>query len=173
MYIASANFLSKLSYIFDIITLILVKLMSIFVKMDNIDKKLLSLLRVNARIPTSKLARQLGISRSTVQSRLNRLENKNVIAGYTVQYGSDYEGQLIRAHVLIKVAQKLTGRAYVSMNKIPEITALYAISGDYDLIAIITAHSTEELSKLLDEVANLPGIERTNSSVILETKFVR
>ena len=54
-----------------------------------------------------------------------------------------------------------------------EITALYAISGEYDLIAIVTAESTEELSRLLDDIANLEGIERTNSSVILETKFAR
>jgi len=141
--------------------------------MDKNDKKLLSLLRANARMSTSELARQLGISRSTVQSRLQRLENKKVISGYTVQYGSEYESSLIRAHVLIKVSQKLTGQAYVILNKIPEITALYAISGDYDMIAIVTAESPAELSKLLDDIANLQGIERTNSSVILETRFVR
>ena len=141
--------------------------------MDNINKKLLSLLRTNARIPTSVLARQLDISRSTVQSRLKRLEDKKIIAGYTVQYGSDYERKLIRAHVSIKVAQRLTGKVSVLLKKIPEITALYATSGDYDLIAIATAESTEELSRLLDDVANLEGIERTNSSVVLEAKFSR
>lgn len=141
--------------------------------MDKTDKKLLSLLKVNARTATSELARQLDISRSTVQSRIKRLEDKGVISGYTVQYGSDYEKKLIRAHVLIKVAQKLTGKVYIALKKIPEITALYATSGEHDLIAVITAESTEELSRLLDGVANLQGIERTNSSVILETKFSR
>lgn len=150
--------------------------MSIVVKMsnlDNTDSKLLALLRTNARMPTSELARQLGISRSTVQSRLTRLENRKVIASYTVQFGSEFEGNLIRAHVLMKVSQKLTSAAYVSLKKISEVTALYAISGEYDLIAIVTAESTELLSKLLDDIANLEGIERTNSSVILETKFAR
>ena len=128
---------------------------------------------MNARLSTSELARRLDISRSTVQSRLKRLEQRKVIAGYTVQYSSNYEKKLIRAHVLIKVAQKLTGKVYVSLNKIPQISALYSISGDYDLIAVITATSTEELSTLLDQVVNLPGIERTNSSVVLETKFSR
>ena len=59
------------------------------------------------------------------------------------------------------------------LNNIPQINALYSISGDYDFIAIISAESTEELSALLDEVINLTGIERTNSSVVLETKFSR
>ena len=141
--------------------------------MDKIGKNLLALLRINARLSTSELARRLGISRSTVQSRLKRLENRKVISAYTVQYGREYEGKLIRAHVLLQVSQKLTGKAYVILKKMPEITSLYAISGEYDLIAIVTAESTEELSRLLDDIANLAGIERTNSSVILETKFAR
>ena len=141
--------------------------------MDNLNKKLLSLLRTNARMPTSELARQLGISRSTVQSRLRRLEEGKIITGYTVQFGSDYERKLIRAHVSIKVAQRLTGKVTVLLKKIPEITALYVTSGDYDLIAIVAAQSTEELSRLLDSIANLGGTERTNSSVVLETKFSR
>ncbi len=148
-------------------------LTTIIINMNKMDKNLLALLRTNARQSTSELARQLGISRSTVQSRLRRLENRKVISAYTVQYGSEFEGKLIRAHVLMQVSQKLTGKAYVILEKMPEITALYAISGEYDLIAIVTAESTEELSRLLDDIANLEGIERTNSSVILETKFAR
>jgi DNA-binding Lrp family transcriptional regulator len=141
--------------------------------LNNQDKALLSLLRINARTSTSALSRKLKISRSTVQSRIKKLEQQQIIAGYTVLLGQAYEKQLIKAHVLIKVKQKLTGRTSQELNRIPEVTSLYAISGDYDLIAVLTTESTEELSRLLDEIANLGGIERTNSSVILETRFVR
>ena len=101
------------------------------------------------------------------------MQERGVIAGYTVQYGRGRERKPIAAHVLIKVAQKLTRRVCDALNGMPEIDALYAISGDYDLIAEISAESTEELSGLLDDVANLGGVERTNSSVILETRFRR
>ena len=141
--------------------------------MDDLDKRLLALLRANARIPVSALARELGIARSTVQSRLRRLEQGKIIAGYTLQYGSDYERSLISAHVLIKVAQKLTASVYVALKNVPQINALYTISGDYDLIAVVSASSTVELNMLLDRIADMPGIERTNSSVILETAFSR
>ena len=141
--------------------------------MDDLDKRLLALLRANARIPVSALARELGIARSTVQSRLRRLEQRKVIAGYALQYGSDYERSLISAHVLIKVAQKLTASVYVALKNVPQINALYTISGDYDLIAVVSASSTVELNSLLDRIADMPGIERTNSSVILETAFSR
>ena len=147
--------------------------MSGFVKMNSTDKRLLSLLRMNARQSISELARRLDVSRSTVQSRLKRLEEKGIITGYTVQLGRDYEKTLISAHVLIKAAQKLIGNVYVSLTKMPEISALHSISGDYDLVAVITAGSTEELSTVLDEVVNLSGIERTNSFVVLDTKFSR
>lgn len=140
---------------------------------DKIDKALLAELRDNARISTSELSRRLQLSRSTVQSRLKRLQDNDVVTGFSVQLGSGYTEHLIQAHVLIELEQKLTGRALLSIKRIPGVTALYSVSGAYDMIAIVEAHSTQELSHLLDEIANLDGIERTNSSLILETKFER
>ncbi len=140
---------------------------------DNLDRQLIALLRMNARMPTSELARQLNISRSTIQSRLKRLEDKHVIKGYTVEFNEEYEKRLLKAHVLIKVVQKLTGKTWVELARMTQVSALYAINGEYDMIAVVRAESTEELNQVLDDIANLPGIERTNSSVLLETKFVR
>ena len=142
-------------------------------EIDSIDQALLAQLRDNARATTSELARQLRLSRSTVQSRLNKLLERRVITGFTVQLGESYADSLIRAHVLIELEQKLTGHAHARLKKIPKVVALHAISGAYDMIAIVEAHSTDELSRLLDEIADLDGIARTNSSVILETKFER
>lgn len=141
--------------------------------MNSIDEKLLALLRENARASTSWLARTLGLSRSTVQGRIQRLEQGGVIKGYTVIYGDEYESQKISAHVLIKLDQKLTTRTIKALHAMPELKSLYAISGDYDLIAVVQGDSTESLSHILDRLVNLEGIERTNSSVILETKFAR
>jgi DNA-binding Lrp family transcriptional regulator len=142
-------------------------------KLDNTDQALLALLRDNSRATTSELARQLDLSRSTVQGRLNRLLERQVIAGFTLQLGENYSAHLVRAQVLIELDQKLTGQAQAELKKIQKVTALYAISGAYDMIAMVEAHSTGELSRLLDEIAGLDGIARTNSSVILETKFER
>jgi DNA-binding Lrp family transcriptional regulator len=142
-------------------------------KLDNTDQALLARLRDNSRATTSELARQLDLSRSTVQGRLNRLLEREVIAGFTLQLGEDYTAHLVRAQVLIELDQKLTGQAQAELKKIQKVTALYAISGAYDMIAMVEAHSTGELSRLLDEIAGLDGIARTNSSVILETKFER
>ncbi|HAT43163.1 MAG TPA: AsnC family transcriptional regulator [Rheinheimera sp.] len=137
------------------------------------DERLLGLLRTNARASVSDLARELDLSRSTVQTRIQRLEQTGVIRGYVVEYGDSFLKSLVSAHVSIKVRQKLTTKTNNELRQIPQISELYAISGEYDLIAVVQAQSTEQLSHLLDDIGNLDGVERTNSSVILETKFRR
>ncbi len=141
--------------------------------MKLVDQQLIAKLRENARRSTSEIARELGVSRSTVNSRIKRLEDTGVIKGYTLEYGEDYANQLVSAHVLIKVNQKLTARTNRDLHQVPQIRAVFAISGDYDLIAEIEAESTASLSQILDLIGNFEGIERTNSSLILETKFRR
>ncbi|WP_337881331.1 Lrp/AsnC family transcriptional regulator [Rheinheimera sp.] len=137
------------------------------------DERLLSILRSNARASISDLARVLNLSRSTVQNRMQRLEQSGVIQGYVLQYGSAYLSSLVSAHVSIKVKQKLTTKTNVELKQIPQISELYAISGEYDLIAVLQAQNTAQLSQLLDDIGNLEGVERTDSAVILETKFKR
>lgn len=137
------------------------------------DEKLLALLQRDARASISDLARALSLSRATVQHRLQKLQDNGVIKSYTVELGDIYLANLVSAHVSIKVKQKLTARTNTELRQMPQISALYAISGEYDLIAIVQAQSTEQLSHLLDDIGNLEGVERTTSSVILETKFKR
>jgi DNA-binding Lrp family transcriptional regulator len=137
------------------------------------DWQLLSILRSNARASISDLARALKLSRSTVQNRLSKLEESGVIKGYSVEFGSEYLSDLVCSHVAIKVRQKLTVKTSAQLRQLSQISELYAISGEFDLIAVVQAHSLEQLSKILDDIGNLDGVERTNSSVILETKIKR
>jgi DNA-binding Lrp family transcriptional regulator len=137
------------------------------------DKKLLLRLRQNARSSISDLARALDLSRSTVQNRIARLEASGVIRGYSVELGGEFSANQVEAHVSIKVFQKLTARTNTALEQISQVSQLYSVSGEYDLIAIVQAQSLEELSAVLDEIGNLEGVERTNSAVVLETRFRR
>lgn len=141
--------------------------------MDSLDQRLIRSLQSNARRSTSELARTLQVSRATVQNRLRRLEQDGTIRGYTVQLGEPFLRGLISAHVLIEVEQRLTAAVSRQLKTIAEISALYAISGDFDLIVVIRAQGTEALSHLLDQIGSLDGVIRTKSSVILETKLQR
>ena len=85
----------------------------------------------------------------------------------------EYEKNSLMAHVLIEATQKLSGQTFVALGKLTQLTSLFAISGDYDMIAMVRASSPLELNQLLDRIADMPGVVRTNSSVILETKIRR
>ncbi len=141
--------------------------------MDELDQHLLDALQDNAREPTAALARRLRVSRSTVQSRIQRLEERGVIAGYTVRLSDETARRMIRAHVSINLSPKLTAAVVQALKRIPEVRALHAISGAHDLIAVVRTGTMEEMDALIDRIGAIDGIERTTSSIIMATKFER
>jgi len=137
------------------------------------DRALLSLLGDNARMPVAELARKLGLSRTTVQARIERLEADGVISGYGIKLSDAYLSGLVRAHVLITIAPKALAGVTAALAAIKEVTTLHSVSGSFDLIAILTAPSIADLDRLLDGIGALDGVERTLSSVILSTRISR
>lgn len=137
------------------------------------DEELLSILRCNGRASISDIARVLNLSRTTVQNRIAKLEQNQVIKSYSVELGSGYENQLVSAHVSLKVKPKLRSSVSTALRKIHQISQHYSISGEYDLLAIVQAQTLEQLSRVLDNMCSLEGVERTNTSLILETLFKR
>ena len=137
------------------------------------DQALLNLLREDARASTAELARRLGVSRTTVQSRIERLERKGVIAGYSVRLGADYEKSLIQAHVLITVSPKLAAQVVARLAGVEAVRAVHSVSGSFDMIAMLAARSMAELDAAVDAIGALDGVERTLSSIILSTRLSR
>lgn len=137
------------------------------------DESLLSLLREDARASTAAIARRLGLSRTTVQNRIERLERQGVIAGYTVRVQDDYERSLIRAHIMITVRPKQMAAVAKALHAIREVHLLYSISGGFDLIALAVAATVGAMDELTDRIGAIDGVERTTSSIILSTKFER
>jgi DNA-binding Lrp family transcriptional regulator len=141
--------------------------------MKDADTKLLDLLRANAREPTASLARKLGLARSTVQERLARLERDGVIKGYTVRLADEARASRLRAVVMIETDPKQADRVSVELKKMPEVRSLAALSGSYDLIAMIETDTAARIDALLDRIGRAPGVARTVSSIILSEKFSR
>ncbi|CAN5836882.1 Lrp/AsnC family transcriptional regulator [soil metagenome] len=143
------------------------------VAVDATDARLLALLRDDARAPTAELARKLGLSRTTVQSRMERLQRQRVIAGFTITVPDELEAHLVRAHVLITLAPKRSGAIEQALRKIAEVRVLHSVSGPFDLIAIVAAASIGELDALIDRIGGLDGVERTTSAIVLSTRIQR
>ncbi|MCF1463890.1 Lrp/AsnC family transcriptional regulator [Agrobacterium vitis] len=137
------------------------------------DRELLALLGENARMPVATLARRLGLSRTTVQARLERLEREGVIAGYGLRLSDAYQSGLIRAHVMITMAPKALSSVTAELAAIQQVTALHSVNGPYDLIAMLAAPSILEVDRLIDRIGELSGVERTLSSIILSTRIAR
>lgn len=141
--------------------------------MDKKNQQLLDLLKANAREPTASLARKLSLSRTAVYERIAKLEAQGIITGYTVCINQKLQQPEIRAQVMISVQAKQTRHIVANLEKITTIKSLHAVSGEFDFIALVKAHSTEEIDSTLDTIGEMEGIEKTLSSVMLSTKFER
>ena len=142
-------------------------------QMDELDRRLLDLLRENARAPAAQLARALGVSRTTLQSRLERLERTGVITGYTVRLADAHERGQIHAYVLMTVSHKQSAAVVQAVRKLSGVRLLQSVSGPFDLIARAVAPGVKEMDALIDALGALPGVERTTSSIVLSTKVDR
>lgn len=136
------------------------------------DQALLSILAANARESTASIARKLGLSRTTVQERIHRLEKSGVIRGYTVQLAARTPAH-VSAQVLLNVNPKRVEEVVRDLKAMPNCAALHAVSGVFDYVVTVDAASTQELDRCLDCIGALAGIERTQTLVVLSTRFER
>ena len=141
--------------------------------MDDLDEHLLDRLRENARAPVAELARALGLSRTTVQSRLSRLERTGVIAGYAVRLSEARDAAPIHAHVLLTVEPKQAGAVAEALKRLSGVRRLQSVSGPCDMVAAIEAPNVSALDALIGEIAGLAGVERAGSAIVLATRFDR
>src|SRR3954470_23221937 len=95
--------------------------------LDDTDRKLIALLRANARTPTAALARNLGLSRSAVQERLRRLERDGVTQGYPLPVASVAPKGGVPAHVRLTLVPKMQDGAMAAVKGLPEATAAYTV----------------------------------------------
>ena len=137
------------------------------------DSRLIALLKANAREPVASLARKLGLARSTVQERIARLEREGVIRGYTTLLSDESEARRLRAVVMIAADPRQADRIGAELKRMPEVRALSAVSGAYDMMAIVEGETPQRMDAALDRIGKATGVARTVSSIILSEKFSR
>lgn len=136
---------------------------------DDLDHRLIAALREDGRAPVSKLATILGVSRATVQTRLDRLLESGAVLGFTVRARQDYDDRAIRAIMMIEVAGRSTTAVIRQLRGLPELHSLHTTNGAWDLIAEIRAMSLSDFDRVLREVRNIDGILNSETSLLLSS----
>ena len=129
--------------------------------LDEIDRKLIAALQINARESVATLARQLGIARTTVTSRLARLESTKVITGYGVRLGQRVVDGGLQAYVGITVQPRSGKEVLRRLSVLAQVQQLCAVSGEFDYVAWLRTDSPEQLDELLDLIGSVDGVEKT------------
>ena len=137
--------------------------------MDETDRQLISLLRQNARMNVADLAHRLGVSRGTVTNRIRKLEDQQVIVGYTVRLRPDAAPEHIRAWMGVLIEGNTTRQVIASLLGEPGVVTLHDTNGRWDLLAEIEASSMKELSEVLERIRLISGIRSTETNIHLAT----
>lgn len=141
-------------------------------QIDETDHALLALLRENARMPVAVLARRLGLARTTVQARLDRLEATGVVQGYTLRLNDALKAPL-RATALVSIEPRSTPTVLARLQTLPGVRTVHTTSGRFDLIVGLEAETTEALDATLDRIGEAKGVKGSESLVHLSTRLDR
>ncbi len=138
--------------------------------MDDLDRKLLALLRTDSRLPAASLAASLNISRATVRARLDRLIAQGIIQGFTVTLKSAEASNVVRSIVMIEIAGQGDDRVVRKLMGFPQVRHLYTTNGRWDLVAELETESLEAFDEILRQIRNVEGISSTETSILLAAR---
>ena len=139
--------------------------------MDSIDLKIVSMLKKNARVSASAIAKEVGLAVSSVTERIRRLENTGVILQYTALVDhSKIEGG-ITAMIGIKIEHtRYIDEVADAISNDPHVVTFYTLTGDLDFLASVYAVSTEEFRQVHRAIASLEGVSAVKTYYILGTR---
>ncbi|WP_323772246.1 Lrp/AsnC family transcriptional regulator [Antarctobacter sp.] len=136
---------------------------------DDLDKRLIAILREDGRAPVSKLATVLGVTRATVQNRLARLIDSGAVLGFTIRAREEYGPDVVRAIMMIEVSGQSTTRVIRSLRGIAALRQLHSTNGKWDLVAELSAESLADFDRVLRDVRGIPGITNSETSILLSS----
>lgn len=135
-------------------------------RLDETDRKLVSILQAHGRKPTASIARDLNLSRTAVQARIARLERDGIILGYSANLAF-HTGGNVAAMVMLRLSVRPCRVVLDIVLQWPEVLHAYSISGQDDAVLIVSAPTTQSLSRLSDRLLGVDGIQSAETTIIL------
>ena len=136
-------------------------------ELEQRDKQLIALLKQNGRESVVSLSKKLGVSRATIQNRIEMLERRKIIKGFTVLFDDEYDSRLLRALMSVNLRAGVSRKVIENLRTRPQVTKILSVSGVYDLMIELTVETTIELDRQVDDIREIEGIEHTVTSIIL------
>jgi len=137
--------------------------------LDEIDRKLLRELLIDSKRSYRELARSVGVSTATVINRVQRLESSGVIKGYTIIVDHERLGFELTVVTEITVSKGRLIEVEEAVSKLPNVCAVYDVTGLTDAMVVAKFRSRRDLSKFTKGLLAMPYVERTNTHVVLTT----
>lgn len=138
--------------------------------MDDTDRQLVALLRQNARLPVSSLAASLGVSRGTVQNRIDRLLRAGVVGGFTIRERADAAGQGVRAIMMVEVRGDRSASVLRALRGLPEVSCVHTTNGRWDAVVELRADDLEGFDAMLRRIRQIDGVANSETSLLLSSR---
>jgi len=134
---------------------------------DEVDRRLIGLLRSNAREPAAALAKKLKVSRGTVQNRIAKLQAGGVVRGFTIRTSGGAEANRVRAIMCIAIEGEKSAKVVRALRGFPEVENVHTTNGRWDLVAELATDTLAGFSQALDQIRLIEGIAATETSLLL------
>ena len=138
--------------------------------MNVTDQRVINFLRHSGRASVTQIAENLGITRATVRSRMEKLEENGEILGYSVVLKSDTETRPVRGLMMIEIEGMGTERIVKQLYNFPEVIAIHTTNGRWDLIVELATETLEQFDKLLSRLRQVNDIKSSETSLLLSTR---
>ncbi len=135
--------------------------------LDQMDRRLIALLKIDSRASITVLAARLEVSRATVQNRLERLVKSGAITRFTIELASQDDTRLVRAVMMIEIEGNLEKTVTGRLRQMPEIANSHPTNGKWDLIVVIETPNLAEFDRALREVRQIRGVRNSETSILL------
>ncbi|SLN17869.1 Leucine-responsive regulatory protein [Pseudoruegeria aquimaris] len=148
----------------------MVKMSGRVIVLDKVDLELISALRRDARASLSELAQKLGLSRTTVRARMERLAASGEILGFTVVLKEDVADHPVRGLMMLGIEGRGADRIVRQLNGMPAVQAIHTTNGKWDLVLELGTPSLEALDAVLSQIRRFDGVVTSETNLLLATR---
>ncbi len=138
------------------------------IMIDNLDKRIIEMLKKDSRCPFVEIASQLGVSEGTIRSRVHRMTDEGIIRGFTIKTSSRNVKALVEIRIDVNTDTQGIAKELASYDGVTEV---FEVTGDQDIIAIVDVESSQYLNEIIERIRRYDNILSTRTRIILKEHF--